>query len=86
MEKHLDTDEIAQQIAQRMRAIRMENSRETAIAVLSEAYAILHDLGETELSTALLAASKRLGDKLKERPLTIPLTPPNGKSSDTLLV
>lgn len=52
-------------VAKRMRQIQIENARHSAISTLSEAFQIIKDLGEVQVKQDWLAASKRMGTKLR---------------------
>lgn len=57
-----EVDAIAVLVAERMRQLTALKSKTSTLA---EAFIILQELGEHEVSNELLRASKRCGDKLK---------------------
>lgn len=57
------TQIIADQVAEEMRRIETLKFKHK---ILAEAFVILQELGEIELSNRLLTASKRMGDNLRK--------------------
>lgn len=60
------TEILSGRVAEEMRRIKTFKFKRK---ILAEAFVILQELGEIELSNRLLTASKRLGDKLKNKEL-----------------